>query len=68
MYNTDSVFSIDFFRALDTTRIFVWEYPASDETEAKLIEDFPKIYCTNRIGGGVHDNMAALATMNRRKF
>ena len=68
MYNTDSVFSIDFFRALDTTRIFVWENSISDETEAGLVEDFPKMYCTNRIGGGVHDKITAAATMNKRKL
>lgn len=68
MYNINSVFSIDFFRALDTTRIFVWESAADDQTEAELIDDFPKKYCTNRVGGGVHDALAAAATLNKREL
>ena len=48
-----SVFSIDFFRALDTTRIFAWKRKLSFSIEAQLIEDFPKEYSLNRIGGDI---------------
>lgn len=65
---TTSCFSIDFFRPLDTTRIFVWERALSDEVEKNLIADFPKRYCTNRIGGDISSGIEALATLNRREF
>lgn len=39
---TTSCFSIDFFRALDTTRILIWERNLSDMVEQKLIDDLPK--------------------------
>lgn len=63
-----SCFSIDFFRALDTTRIFVWKRDLSDGVEENLIADFPKKYCTNRIGGDVSSAIDALVTLNKRKF
>lgn len=63
MYAYDkSCFSIDFFRALDTTRIFVWKRSISEGIEAKLIKSFPSEYCTNRIGGDVTSGIEALAT------
>jgi hypothetical protein len=51
MYNEKSVFSIDFFRALDTTRIFVWERSLTDGVERRLIKDLPANFLCNRIGG-----------------
>ncbi len=65
---TTSCFSIDFFRALDTTRIFVWERDLFDGVEKKLIADFPEKYCINRIGGDISSGIEALATLNRREF
>lgn len=65
---SSSCFSIDFFRALDTTRIFVWKRNLSDGIESKLVEDFPKQYCTNRIGGDISIGIEALATLNKRNF
>ena len=44
-----SCFSIDFFRALDTTRIYVWETELDFKEESILINDFPQPYLTNRI-------------------
>lgn len=61
-----SCFSIDFFRALDTTRIFIWETDLLDGIEEKLIEDFPKEYRTNRIGGDISTLIEAAATINKR--
>ncbi len=69
MYAYDtSCFSIDFFRALDTTRIFVWKKKVTNKLEEELIDNFPKQFCTNRIGGGVTNNIQALATINNRQF
>lgn len=62
----ESCFSIDFFRALDTTRIFVWKRKISDGIERKLTDDFPKKFSLNRIGGDVTTLIEALATQNVR--
>ncbi len=64
----ESCFSIDFFRALDTTRIYVWKRKLLDGIEYKLISNFPNQFCTNRIGGDITDGILALATMNRRNL
>lgn len=61
-----SMFSIDFFCALDTTRIFVWKTKMEEGIERELIQNFPKKFCTNRIGGDVTMGIEALATMNAR--
>ena len=67
MYAWDkSIFSIDFFRALDTTRIFVWKRNISDGIEARMIKDFPSQFSTNRVGGDVTSPIEALATMKTR--
>lgn len=63
-----SVFSIDFFRALDTTRIFAWKKKVSDGIEARLVSSFPAQFCTNRIGGDVTDALKAINTMNQRPY
>lgn len=69
MYDvTGSCFSIDFFRALDTTRIFVWRRSLRDGLEAELIKDFPKEYLTNRIGGDITAYIEASATLNQRNL
>lgn len=67
MYAWDtSCFSIDFFRALDTTRIFVWKRRVSEGIEAKLIRTFPSKFSTNRIGGDITNAIEAIATMKKR--
>lgn len=63
-----SCFSIDFFRMLDTTRIFVWKKNLSEGIEKNLIEAFPRKYCTNRIGGDISIGIEALATLNKRNL
>lgn len=63
-----SVISIDSFRILDTTRIFIWKKKISDGVERRLIKDFPAKFRTNRIGGDVNTGLEALATMNGRKL
>lgn len=69
MYAVDtSGFSIDFFRALDTTRIFIWENELQDDIERELIEDFPQQYCTNRIGGDISTYIEAILTRNKRNL
>ena len=69
MYAWDkSTFSIDFFRAMDTTRIFAWKKKMSGGTEAKLISAFPPMFCTNRIGGDITNALQAIATIKKRKL
>ena len=69
MYAWDkSSFSIDFFRALDTTRIFVWKKHISEGVEAELISNFPPQFCTNRIGGDITNAILAIASANKREF
>lgn len=63
-----SCFSIDFFRALDTTRIFAWKHTMSDGIESELVCSFPSEFCTNRIGGDISNKILALATINTRQF
>ena len=69
MYNVKgSCFSIDHFRALDTTRIFVWKRSLRDDLEAELINDLPMKYLTNRIGGDVTTYIEAITTTNKRNL
>lgn len=63
---TTSCFSIDFFRALDTTRIFIWENRLSENIERKLVAAFPQKFNTNRIGGDITNGLEALLTLNTR--
>ena len=63
-----STFSIDFFRALDTTRIYAWKKRMSDGIEADLIENFPSHFCTNRIGGDITNALQAIGTINMRQL
>lgn len=68
MYEYKSCFSVDFFRALDTTRIFIWKKKTTNGIERKLIKSFPAEFCTNRIGGDVTTMIEAVATMKKRSF
>ena len=69
MYSYDkSCFSIDFFRALDTTRIYVWRRKMSDGIERELIQSFPSHFCTNRVGGDVTMAIQAIASINERNL
>lgn len=63
-----SCFSIDFFRALDTTRIFAWKKTMKNGVEASLINNFPPQFCTNRIGGDIISAIEAVATMKKREL
>ena len=68
MYDVqNSIFSIDFFRALDTTRIFAWHHTISDDTEKQLTKDFPSKFRCNRINGGVTTGVEALASITKHK-
>ena len=69
MYAYDkSCFSIDSFRALDTTRIFVWKRKLMDGIEDELVNSFPSEFRTNRIGGDVTNTIQALITTNQRQL
>lgn len=63
-----SCFSIDFFRVLDTTRIYVWSKKLKNGIEDELMKDFPKQYLTNRIGGDITDKFEAFFTSNKRNL
>ena len=47
-----SVLSIDSFRALDTTRIFVYVAKNIYDRENEFIQDFPRRFLLNRVTGG----------------
>ena len=63
-----STFSVDFFRAFDTTRIYAWKKRMSDGIESDLIRNFPAQFCTNRIGGDITNALQAIGTINKRQF
>lgn len=63
-----SCFSIDFFRALDTTRIFVWNQNLTIGTEAELVSNFPEKFRINRIGGDIENPIHAFVTMKKMHF
>ena len=67
---TSSVFSIDFFRALDTTRVYAWRtswlYLPEQTEEGQLIHNFPAKYLVNRLGGDVSNALMAILTMKMR--
>ncbi len=60
-----SCFSIDFFRPLDTTRLFVWKTHLIEGMEDKLLSDLPQEFCVNRIGGDISSALEAIATMKK---
>lgn len=49
----ESILSIDSFRALDTTRIYVYPTMNINVFEDMYINSFPPQYVTNRIAGGI---------------
>ena len=54
MYAVDkSVLSIDSFRALDTTRIFVYATKKTYSNENKYINSFSPQFVSNRLGGEI---------------
>ena len=69
-----SVIGVDSFGALDTTRIFVYyedNKDKIDKLEERLVEEIPKEFLNNRIGGGIHldsmlDVMNVISTINKR--
>ena len=68
-----SVLSIDSFRALDTTRIFVYATKKTYVSEDKYINEFLPQYVCNRIGGGIFSSgslgfLEAAATIKSKKF
>lgn len=63
-----SCFSIDFFRALDTTKIFVWKRKLIDGVEQELIKNFPQEFSCNRVGGDITEAIEALATIKKRNL
>lgn len=64
----ESTFSIDFFRALDTTRIYVWKKKISYGLEAELVKNFPYQFLSNRVGGDITNASQAITTMNKRQL
>lgn len=69
---TGSVISIDSFRALDTTRIYVYK-SITFEKENEYIQFFPRKYVCNRIGGNIKDigylsYLQAMTTKNSRNL
>lgn len=68
-----SVMSIDAFRALDTTRLFVYETDEIFAKENLFISEFSPKFVTNRIGGGkleggLLDGIPAPLTMKYKKL
>ena len=71
---SSSCLSIDAFRALDTTRIFVWKTKIKYGIEEMLINGFPQEYRTNRIGGDIllggdlSEMLKAITSINKREL
>lgn len=65
MYNVDtSILSIDSFRALDTTRIFVYVTNNTYIQEDNFINFFPSEFVSNRLAGGkVENNFLSVLAM-----
>jgi len=67
----NSILSIDSFKALDTTRIFVYpcSYSLLDSEESKLVKSMDAKYLLNRTAGGIqgNDSFAILEVMANRK-
>lgn len=57
---SDSILSIDSFRALDTTRIFAAKSRNPFDLEDKIIESLPSKFVTNRVAGGRGDMLGFL--------
>lgn len=54
----NSILSINSFRSLDTTRIFVYLTSNTYHLEDKLINQFDNKYLLNRTAGGVLDGLS----------
>lgn len=65
LYNTNSVLSIDFFRALDTTRIYAWKTHMTFGFERDLVYDFPEKFSCNRIGGDIDNPIDGMLTARK---
>ena len=63
-----SILSVDSFRALDTTRIFVYRTKDIYVKENEYIEDFPPQYVTNRLGGGQLSDNGLLGYLEARSM
>lgn len=72
----ESVIAYDSYGIFDTTRIFIineTDRNKIDRIEEKLVEEIPKKYQTNRVGGGIHLDsvksiLNAVDTMNLRNL
>ncbi|NRU52445.1 GIY-YIG nuclease family protein [Clostridium beijerinckii] len=63
-----SKLSIDSFRALDTTRIFVYETDRIFEKEDNFINQFSNKYLCNRLGGGkIEGGLLQIITMMKNR-
>lgn len=64
-----SILSINSFRALDTTRIFVYATSNTFNLEDKFINQFDHRYLLNRTAGGILEGLPeAIAKMKTRDF
>lgn len=60
---SDSILSIDSFRALDTTRIFAAKSRNPFDLEDKIIQSLPPRFVTNRVAGGRGDMLGFLTAV-----
>ncbi|SIR56359.1 hypothetical protein [Priestia flexa] len=63
----DSILSINSFRALDTTRIFVYLTTNTFNLEDKLINQFDNKYLLNRTAGGLMDGLSEAIANGKTK-
>lgn len=61
----NSKLSIDSFRALDTTRLFISKYEDIFEIENTIVNKFNPLFVTNRISGGIVDGGLAEICFNQ---
>lgn len=60
-----SGFSIDFFRALDTTRIYAYKHKITNGIESRLVDSFPSKFSVNRIGGDINNLIQAIDSVKK---
>lgn len=65
---TESILSIDSFRALDTTRIFAAKSRNPFDLEDKIIQSLPPKFLTNRVAGGRGDMLGFLTAVGVNVF
>jgi len=63
----NSILSINSFRALDTTRIFVYLTSNTFDLEDKLINQFDNKYLLNRTAGGVLDGLLGAVSSGKTR-